>query len=104
MSNRRKYVVVPIVVLLAVVTLYVVFMLGRYSFLLGKPELILGDREKWLVARAREQALEIGIPQERLTQPRVIRTVKVLFGGGLATGGVEVIVAEQSGVVLQMSH
>ena len=104
MWKKRRYIIVPIIVLVALVILYVVFTVGKYSFMLGKPALLFGDREEWLVARAREQALEDGIPPERLQQARIIPTVKILFNGGLGTGGVEIIVDEKSGMVLEMSY
>ncbi len=101
MRWKLKYVIVPVIVLVA---LYVVFMLGRYSYLIVEPEFLLGDKDKWLVGKARDYALEAGITEERLKDPKVVDTVKVYFGGMAGMGGVEVTMMKENGLVLQMSY
>ena len=100
MKKKLKYVIFAGV---AIVALYVAFMLGRYSFLITQPEFLLGEKDRWLVAKAREHALEGGIPEERLDNPRVVDTTKVYFGGSAGLGGVEVTLIKDNGLLVEMS-
>ena len=89
-------------VLLLVV--FVAFTVGRYSFLITKPEALLSGDEQAAVAKAREYALSEGIAVERLGKPRVVSMTRVYFGGQAGLGGVEVTINDHLDVVVEMSY
>ncbi len=83
---------------------YVVFMAGRFSYLITEPEVFLSPKEKWAVSKAREYALANGIAGDRLKNPKVIDAVRVYFGGMGGLGGVEITMMKDNGGFLDSKY
>lgn len=83
---------------------YVIFMAGKYSFLITEPEALLTKQETWFVQKAREYAREQRIPEDRLEHPKVIDAVRVYFGGMAGIGGVEVTMLKENGQHLETKY
>ena len=78
---------------------WVAFFVGRYSYLIRRPSILLSGHDKWLIERARDEAIEMGASRESLTKARIVETVTVYFGDA----GVEVTLMQGSGDFLQGS-
>ena len=100
---KRKTKIFGLLLLVAVCS-YVIFMLGRYSYLITEPEIFLSQQDTWAVKKAREYAMDQGIPEDRLTDPKVIDTVRVYFGGMTAVGGVQITMMKNDGQFLDMTY
>ena len=101
---KKKHIIILVVVTVFVIEFYVAFTLGKYSHLITTPEVLLGNKEKWIVKKAREYALNEGIGTDRLENPRVVNTATVYFGGAAGLGGVEVTVTRDNAQFLQIKY
>ena len=99
----KKRLVVTMTIVGVLFEFWLAFMLGKHSYLIGKPQLLFDKKEEWLVQQATKHALEEGISEDRLKSPRLLDTIKVYFEGQAGIGGVEVTLVKHNGVPLEMS-
>ena len=100
----KKKILIVAFFIAAIVILYVTFMVGRYSYMITEPEMLLSKQEEWAVKKARVYAIEQGIAEDRLQKPKVIDTVKVYFGGMAGVGGVEITMMKKNGQFLESKY
>ncbi len=100
---KQKWLWIPIWAVSTLVVAWVAFFIGRYSYLIRRPGILLSGQEKCMINKAREEAVEAGVPEYRLKNPRVVETVRVYFGEMAGLGGVEVSLVKGSGDVLNVA-
>jgi len=78
--KKNKIFIISLIIL-TLIAFYIMFMVGRYSYLITQPEIFLSQDDKWAVKKAREYAVSNGISEKRLKNPKIRQVVMVYFGG-----------------------